>query len=63
MDLDHALHIFRLYYHLLGQDESQAETMLLTDGEKEAIAKIQKVIVECWAPVAGKSGPATARAQ
>jgi hypothetical protein len=62
MDLDHALRVFKLYYYLFAQDPSQAEGMLLTEGEKQAIADVEKVVIEYSALVANKAGSAAARA-
>ena len=46
MDLDHALHIFRLYCYRLKLDPSDVESMLLTDKEKQAIQELKDLIKE-----------------
>ncbi len=62
MDLNHALRVFRLYYNLFEQDPSAAERMLLTEGEKEAISDIEKVVTEYCALAANKSGQTLSKA-
>lgn len=44
MDLNHALHVFKLYCYHLKQDPSGADSMLLTDNEKQAISEIKDLI-------------------
>jgi hypothetical protein len=46
MDLIHALHIFRLYCYHLKRNPSDAESLLLTDSEKEAIRQLKGLIME-----------------
>jgi hypothetical protein len=44
MDFDHALHIFRLYCYRLERDPAQADSMLLTDAEKQAIQELKDLV-------------------
>lgn len=46
MDLTHALHVFRLYCFQLKKDPFEAESMLLSDQEKQAIQELKDVIRE-----------------
>lgn len=46
MDFDHALHVFKLYCRQLKQDPSGADSMLLTESEREAIQEIGDLIRE-----------------
>ena len=56
MDFDHALTVFRLYYYRYRQDPSEAERMLLTEKEKQAIVDLEKVVLEYSDLVASKTG-------
>ncbi len=56
MDLDHALHVFRLYCIRLKEDPSDAESMLLTDKEKQAIQELKYLIKEYAHLIAGDRG-------
>ena len=47
MDLDHALRVFRLYRYHADRNPLDAEKMLLTEGERQAIAEIEKLLSEC----------------
>ena len=62
MDLDHALTVFRLYYYRFRQDPSEAASMLLTDKEKQAIAELEKVLLEYSDLVASKTGSMVTKA-
>jgi hypothetical protein len=62
MDLDHALTVFRLYYYRFRQDPSEAAGMLLTDKEKQAIADLEKLVLEYSDLVAGKTGSTVTKA-
>jgi hypothetical protein len=62
MDLDHALTVFRLYYHRFRQDPSEAERMLLTEKEKQAIADLEKVVLEYSDLVTSKTGSSVTKA-
>lgn len=46
MDFDQAMRVFRLYCLRLEKEPAQADTMLLTENEKEAISVLKGVIRE-----------------
>lgn len=68
MDLDHALHVFKLYCYRLEREPSEresfergsslADAMLLTEEEKQAISDIKQVVLEYSPLFAGKTEPA-----
>ncbi|HOI96024.1 MAG TPA: hypothetical protein PK250_15065 [Syntrophobacter fumaroxidans] len=46
MDIDRVLRVFRLYCMHYEQDPKQAETLLLTGEEKQAILELKNLIEE-----------------
>jgi len=46
MDIDRALRVFKLYCMHYEQDPRQAETLLLTDEERQAILELKNLIKE-----------------
>ncbi len=62
MDLNHALHVFRLYYHRLEQDPPEAAGKFLTEAEKQAIADLEKVVLQYADQLARKTSRAVTRA-
>ena len=62
MDLDHALHVFKVYCYRLEREPSEnesslADAMLLTEAEKQAISVIKKVVLDYSPLFAGKTEP------
>jgi hypothetical protein len=53
MDLTHALWVFRLYCNRLKQDPSDADSMLLTDKEREVIQDLKDLVKEYADLIAG----------
>ncbi len=62
MDLDHALRVFRLYRYHFDRNPLDAEKMLLTEGEKKAIAEIEKLMCECSDAYKGRTGAVVTKA-
>jgi hypothetical protein len=63
MDLDHALHVFKLCcYRLerehLERESSRVDAMFLTEEEKQAISDIKKLVLEYFPLIAGETGSA-----
>lgn len=46
MDFDQAIRVFKLYSLRYEQDPRQAETMLLTENEKQAASELKDIIRE-----------------
>jgi len=47
MDLDRAIRVFREYCRSYRRDRLQAESLLLTDEERQAILGLKDLIKEC----------------
>lgn len=56
MEFTHALHIFRLYCNRLKQDPFDAELMILTDAEKQALQELKGIIEEYSDLIVGNRG-------
>jgi len=61
MELNHALHVFRLYCYHLKRNPADAESMLLTDEERQAIQEAKDLVKEYADAIVGDRGRVAAK--